>query len=73
MALYQVRVDIYEPSVGKAYPIVTHLFTGRTPEEAWSYHDAHRSSDAFLRQCEDKGVFGKGVRCEPHITEGYVR
>jgi hypothetical protein len=71
MRLYSIRVDIYEEASGYVYPIVTHLFTGRTPEEARGYHRAHRQSDAFLRQCEDRGVFQDQVRCQTRVTEGW--
>ena len=68
--LYQIRIDVFESA---DYPVVTHLFTGKTKKEAWRYHESHRKSDAFLRQCEDKGRFGKDVRCEARITkEGWI-
>ncbi len=72
MRLYVVRVDILEAASGYVYPIVTHLFRGRTPQEAWSYHEAHRRADSFLSQCEDRQIFGDSVRCRARITEGWA-
>lgn len=79
MRLFQIRVDIYEAATNYAYPIVTHVFTGKTEKEARAYHDAHRRADAFLRQCEDKGVFGGvgtnsrgGVRCRAQLSQRWI-
>lgn len=69
--LYVIRVDIYEEASRYAYPVVTHLFNGKTRAEAIRYHDSHRRSDAFLRQCEDKGTFGDKVKCRVRVTEGW--
>lgn len=69
--LYQVRVDIYESATRYEYPVVTHLFHGRTKEEAWKIHASHRESDSFLRECEDKGVFKGRVHCRAQISEGW--
>lgn len=69
--LYVVRVDVYEAGSQYAFPVVTHLFNGRNRKEAWHYHESHRKSDAFLRQCEDKGTFGSDVKCRIHVTEGW--
>jgi len=44
-------------------PVVTHLFYGDTVEEAEHVYDAHRKSDAFLRQCDDCGIFDNRVGC----------
>jgi len=71
MRLYIIRVDIYEEASDYAYPIVTHLFQGRTREEAKGYHEAHRRSDSFLRQCEDRGMFQGGVRCRARTSQGW--
>lgn len=69
--LYHVRVDIYEAASRYEFPILTHTFRGRSPKEAWGYHDAHRKSDSFLRQCEDKGLFGDNVKCRVQTSEGW--
>jgi hypothetical protein len=71
MRLYVIRVDIREAATGYAYPIVTHEFKGRTREEAWGYHDAHRQADAFLRECEDKRLFRGNVQCVAELIEGW--
>ena len=70
--LYQIRVDIYEAATDYRYPVVTHLFHGKTRAEAKGYHDAHRKSDVFLRSCEDRGVFQRSVRCRAVKSEGWV-
>lgn len=67
--MYTVRVDIYEPS--RPFPILTHLFNGANRDEAWGYHTAHKRADAFLRQCEDKGIFASDVKCRAVVTEGW--
>lgn len=71
MRLFAVRVDIFEPQ--NAFPIVQHQFLGRSREEAEGYHDAHRASDRFLRQCEDKQLFDGKVKCRAVIRRGWVR
>jgi hypothetical protein len=68
--LYVVRIDIFEPSA--PYPVVSHLFYGRTPEEARGNHAAHLQADAFLRACEEEGVYRGNVRCTARTTEGWV-
>ncbi len=72
MRLYVVRVDITEAATGYAYPVVRHEFYGRSPEEAWGYHDAHKGADQFLTGCEDSGSFRGSVKCRAKITEGWV-
>jgi len=47
MRLYQLKVEIFEAATNYAYPVVTHVFTGRTEKEARAYHEAHRRADAF--------------------------
>lgn len=72
--LYSVRVEIYERTgiyKRTGYPIVTHTFLGRTAKEAWHYHDSHRKTDDFLRQCEDKGQW-TSVPCRVLVTEGWT-
>lgn len=72
MRIYQVRIDIYEAATDYAYPIVVHLFHGRTRAEAIGYHNAHRGADKFLRECEDKECFSRNVACRAILTEGWV-
>lgn len=69
MRLYEITVKIYEAATSYAYPVVTHVFSGRTRKEAREYHAAHRKSDSFLRGCEDRGRFGEGVKCRAIVTE----
>jgi hypothetical protein len=70
MMLFQIIVDIWEP--GNPFPIVTHLFRGATPEDAEAIHQAHRRSDKFLRQCEDKSMFAGNVPCTTKIQRGWI-
>jgi hypothetical protein len=69
--MYVIQVDIYERATHFAYPIVQHRFIGKTPPEAAGYHQAHKKSDRFLRECEDKGMFEGSVSCHAVITEGW--
>jgi hypothetical protein len=71
MRFYLVQVDISEAATGYAYPIVTHVFRGKTKEEAWGYHNAHLAGDAFLRDCEEKLIFRGQVKCRAVVTEGW--
>jgi hypothetical protein len=72
MRLYVIRVDIYEAATDYAFPIVRHEFIGRSPAEARRYHAAHMQSDAFLRQCEQKGLFNGAVKCRATKSEGWT-
>lgn len=72
MKLYQVRVDIFEPAT-PGFPIVTHLFTGKSREQAWHFHEAHRKSDVFMRECEDKHLYAGSVECQAMVSEGWVQ
>lgn len=71
--MYVVRIDILEEATHYAFPVVRHEFRGRTKDEAWHYHDAHKQADSFLRGCEDKGVFQGSVRCRARVSEGWER
>ena len=62
MLLHKLTVEIYEASVGDEYPVVVHIFYGKTKKEAASYFKAHMSTDSFLRDCELSGCF-KTVEC----------
>lgn len=73
MKLYWVKVNIYEEATGYKYPVVSHVFYGKTRKEAWNYHESHRKSDSFLKQCEDLGAFQKRLKCRVVITEGKTR
>lgn len=70
--LYAIQVDIYEAATAYAFPIVQHRFLGRSREEAARYHEAHRQSDSFLRECEDTELFKGQVRCRAVVSEGWT-
>ena len=72
MRLYCVQVDITEAATGYRYPVVRHQFMGKTREEAWHYHQSHRATDKFMRECEDKGAFAGSVQCRTTYSEGWV-
>lgn len=61
-AKWKLVVDIFEPTVGRAYPVVRHEFYGRTKRECSGYFEAHIGTDAFLRECLDKSRW-KNVEC----------
>lgn len=46
---YRIVSRIYEG--GATYPIVIHIFYGKTPAEAQRYFQAHLKSDSFFRGC----------------------
>ncbi len=48
-----IYVDIYENS----YPVVRHIFYGKTFHEAERYERAHMQTDEFLRCAMTKGYF----------------
>jgi hypothetical protein len=55
-----IRVDIYEYNESGEpidYPVVTHIFRGKTKKEAQGYLNAHMSTDSFLREAMNKGSF----------------
>jgi hypothetical protein len=66
--LWAIKHDIYEPEgVGTDYPVVRHIFYGRTKKEAEGYFSAHMGTDTFLRDCENTGRFGEIV-CKTEST-----
>jgi len=46
--IYVVEIDTYETG---DFPILSHVFRGRTRAEAWRYVAAHMKTDAFFRGC----------------------
>lgn len=52
--LWAYVVNTYEKEVGDAYPIVQHVFLGKTKEEALGYFNAHLGTDEFLRGCVEQ-------------------
>ncbi len=59
---WRLVVDIFEAGIGLEYPVVRHVFAGRTKEEAFGYFEAHLGTDEFLRDCESRGQWD-GVTC----------
>ena len=55
MALHALRVYIYERAAGPDYPVVEHVFYGRTRAEAERYYGSHLETDEFLRDCVERG------------------
>lgn len=49
-----VRVDIYEQTM---YPVVSHIFYGKTLNEAKGYMAAHMETDSFLKGAVNKGYW----------------
>ena len=41
-----IQVNIYENNV---YPVVSHIFYGKTKKEAYGYFQSHMKTDEFLR------------------------
>ena len=64
MHLWRIIVKIYE---ARPYPVVTHVFTGQSAEEAQGYLEAHMQADDFLRGCVELGHFD-GMRCSATVV-----
>ena len=60
-----VIVDVYEHNL---YPVVSHVFYGKTIEEARSYLKAHMRTDSFLRSAVNTGYF-KDMRVKVGMSE----
>ena len=65
MKLAEITIDTFEGDM--KYPVVSHVFTGKTTEEAQNYVTAHYKSDNFFRECE-KGKF-EGFVCRNVIRK----
>lgn len=61
MRVYRIVVETFEP--GNTFPILIHVFQGKTSREAEAYVKAHEKSDVFFWECGTKGVFAGTVRC----------
>ncbi len=58
-AKWALYVDIYEPAgAGMGYPVLRHIFYGKTKTEAQGYYDAHLTTDTFFAGCVLRGRFG---------------
>ena len=64
MARFVILHRIYEGA--NREPVVEHRFYGRTPEQAERIYRAHRSTDSFLRGCDDNRRFGK-IQCRSEV------
>lgn len=60
-----IVVDIYENGM---YPVVTHIFRGKTIQEARDYFQAHMKTDSFLRSAVNTGYY-KGMRTPVEMKE----
>ncbi len=50
--MWSLHIKIYE---SETYPIMEHVFRGRTKKEANGYYESHLKTDAFLRGCVKSG------------------
>lgn len=62
--IYDYIVQTYEE--GNPVPVLTHVFHGKSPEQAKAFYRAHLKSDAFMRDCK-KGHFAN-FRCRNVIV-----
>lgn len=62
MAIQALHVDIYEEAAGDSYPVVQHVFRGKTRAEAMRYYRSHLHTDSFLRGCVERGRW-RDVSC----------
>ncbi len=53
------------------YPIVVHVFNGETLKQANGFFQAHMKTDAFMRECIEKGHFADFACREEHHIERY--
>lgn len=60
-----IIVDIYETDM---FPVVTHIFRGKTLSEAREYFKAHMKTDSFLRAAVNTGYY-KDMRVKTEIKE----
>jgi hypothetical protein len=60
--MWALHVKIYESEVGDAYPVVEHVFRGKTKAEAQGYYESHLKTDTFLRNCVEKSRW-RDVNC----------
>ena len=65
-ARWALHQYIFEQSVGENYPVVEHVFYGRTKAECEKYYQAHMKSDRFMRSCVQNNRFNS-VNCWSEI------
>ena len=68
--MWRIVVDTFESD--DAYPVVTHIFNGRTKAEVVGYFDAHMQTDSFMRPCVKNSEF-KGMYCPTHVRLEHQR
>ena len=59
--LYRIVSRVYETG-GPGFPVVEHIFNGRTYSQALAFFRAHLRSDSFLRSCLTTGYY-TGFSC----------
>ena len=57
--MWSLHIKIYEQP---PYPVVEHIFRGRTKREAMGYYESHLKTDSFLRDCVRHERF-QGISC----------
>jgi len=62
MAIHALYIDIYEKETWGNYPVVQHVFRGKTRAEAMRYYRSHLHTDFFLRGCVERGKW-RDVSC----------
>lgn len=60
-----VQVDIYENGL---YPVVQHVFYGKTIQEARGYFKSHMKTDEFMRDAVKYGEW-RGIPLRVNIYE----
>jgi hypothetical protein len=61
-AKYALIHDIYEEDTGSTYPVVRHIFYGKTSTEVRHYLQSHMKTDSFLGNCQRSGKWSN-VKC----------
>lgn len=69
MKTFDLVVRTYEE--GGNVPVVTHVFHGKTPEQAQGFYKAHLKYDKFLRFCKT-GSF-QGMKCRNEVVGLFPR
>ncbi len=64
--MWALHVKIFEKNVGRAYPVLEHIFRGRTKSEASGYYESHLKTDDFLYGCVAKSKL-KSIACSHEI------
>jgi hypothetical protein len=59
--MWALHVQIFEQAV-PGYPVVEHIFFGKTQQEAQHVANAHAKADKFFAGCTQKGDY-QGITC----------